>query len=274
VVGLGTLTEKFLPEVEVSPSLLETHLRESRFLSRAYSTISKDPEFNALVEMSNIMAVKRLRYNDHGPVHAKIVAGASLEIFKRILRTGVKPTTIRDGVAENIDDAMLVVMLGALLHDIGNSIHRVEHERTGSLLAVGLLDRVLRKIYPKNKKKRIMLRQEILHTIFSTSFEVQSLTIEAGCVKVGDGVDMSKGRARFPYKMGKNDIHAISAFSIDKVGISSDPSAPVLINVYMTERAGVFQLEKILIPKINSSGLRDYIRLRALYNGKELSIEY
>jgi metal-dependent HD superfamily phosphatase/phosphodiesterase len=31
--------------------------------------------------MSNVMAVERLKYNDHGPVHAKISSGAALEIF-------------------------------------------------------------------------------------------------------------------------------------------------------------------------------------------------
>jgi len=261
-------------EVEVSVSLLGKHLSKYKLVSRACRLLEREPEYNALVEMSNIMAVKRLKYNDHGPVHARIVAGASLEIFDRIVARGVKPTTIVDKTASNLEEAALVVFLGAMLHDVGNSIHRFNHELTGALLAKDLLDRVLRKLFPRNTRKRVLLRQEIMHAIHSTSYEVDSLTIEAGCVKVGDGTDMSKGRARIPYKMGKSDIHAVSALSIEKVTISSSDDKPVIINVYMSERAGVFQLEKVLFPKILSSGLKDYIGVKALCNGRELKLEY
>ncbi len=261
-------------EVEINHYLIERHVSGSKLLSKAYEALMSDEEYNALVEMSNVMAVKRLKYNDHGPVHAKIVAGASLEIFRRIVMSGVKPSTMVEGTSTSIDESMLVVMLGAFLHDVGNSVHRQNHEEIGALLAKDLVDRVLEDVLDASARRRIMLRQEILHIIYSTSFDVESLTVEAGSVKIGDGVDMSKGRARYPYKMGKNDIHAISALSIDKVTISTNSRYPVVIKVFMNERAGVFQLEKILIPKIRTSGLRSYVDLKPIYNGKEMRIEY
>ncbi len=267
-------TKDAFKETDVSPQIINEYLKAYPLLKKTYDTIFRDQEFNALVEMSNIMAVKRLRYNDHGPVHARIVAGSSLEIFNRLVERGVKPSSIIHKTVDTIDEARLIVMLGALLHDIGNSIHRIHHEELGALLAKDLLDRVLKKIYPKDIRKRVMIRQEVMHVIHSTSFESPSLTVEAGCVKVGDGVDMSQGRARFPYKLGKNDIHAISALSIEKVSISSNEQYPVVINVYMKERAGIFQLEKVLVPKIETSGLKKYIDVKALYAGKELKIEY
>ncbi|MEM0198194.1 MAG: HD domain-containing protein [Fervidicoccaceae archaeon] len=265
--------ESLEKEVTVGPSLINKHLQRNPLLERALNIIWEDPEFSALVEMSNIIAVKRLRYNDHGPVHAKVVAGSSLEIFRRIIARGILPTTVSDGTTSSIDEAELIVLLAALLHDIGNSIHRTNHELIGAIISKEILDRVLSSIIPDDARKRFMIRQEIMHAIYSTSFDVHSLTIEAGCVKIADGTDMSEGRARIPYRMGKNDIHAISALSIEKVTISSSNEFPVLITVYMKERAGVFQIEQVLAPKIRGSGLSNYTRVKAVWAGNELPMD-
>ncbi len=264
-----------MSEVEVSVQLLGKFLDKYEIVKKAFEVLERDPEYNALVEMSNVMAVKRLRYNDHGPVHARIVAGSSLEIFDRLVNSGVKPTTVADKTTSSVEEAALIIFLAAMLHDVGNSIHRENHEMTGALLAKDLIDRVLARIMPKtSRRKRVFMRQEIMHAIHSTSYDVQSLTIEAGCVKIGDGTDMSKGRARIPYKMGKSDIHAVSALSIERVTISSSPGKPVVINVYMSERAGVFQIERVLYPKINTSGLKEYVDVKAVCGGRELRLEF
>lgn len=261
-------------EVVVSPALITEHMQRNSLLKKAMDTIWGDPEFVAMLEMSNVMAVKRLRYNDHGPVHARIVSGSSLEIFKRLVSRGIVPTTISDGTSSNLEEAELIVMLAALLHDIGNSVHRMNHELIGAILSKDLIDRTLSSIFPDDQKKRIKMRQEIMHGIYATSFDVPSLTIEAGCVKVADGTDMSEGRARIPYRMGKNDIHAISALSIEKVTIGSTEEAPVVITVFMKERAGVFQIEQVLAPKIKGSGLSKWIKVKAVWEGSELPLEF
>lgn len=261
-------------EVEVGPSLLNKFLDAYPLIKKAYNTVTRDSEYAALVEMSNIMAVKRLLYNDHGPVHARIVAGSALEIFERLVESGVKPTTLEHKTVDTYEQSLLVVLLGTMLHDIGNSVHRNNHELIGALISGGLLNRLLTKILGGRveAKRRYMMRQEILHVIYSTAYDVQSLTVEAGSVKLGDGTDMSQGRARFPYRLGKNDIHAVSALSIERVTITSRSDKPVVINVYMKEKAGVFQIEKVLQPKIATSGLGKYVEVKAFHNGKEFKI--
>jgi len=267
-------SESIFSEAVVSPSLISEHLQRNPLLKKAMDIIWSDQEFTALLEMSNVMAVKRLRYNDHGPVHARIVSGSSLEIFRRLVSRGVSPTTVADGTASSVEEAELIVMLAALLHDIGNSVHRMNHELIGALISKDIIDRVLSSLFPDDQKKRIKMRQEVMHGIYSTSFEVPSLTVEAGSVKVADGTDMSEGRARIPYRMGKNDIHAISALSIEKVTIGSTDEVPVVITVFMKERAGVFQIEQVLIPKIRNSGLSKWIKVRAVWEGRELPLEF
>ncbi|MGC8563870.1 MAG: HD domain-containing protein [Fervidicoccaceae archaeon] len=269
-MGSETLSD----EVVVSPALISEHLQRNPMLRKAMDIIWSDSEYIAMLEMSNVMAVKRLKYNDHGPVHAKIVSGSSLEIFRRIVAHSITPTTISDGTSSSIEEAELIVMLAALLHDIGNSVHRMNHELIGALLSKDLLDRVLLSLFPDDQKKRVKLRQEVMHGIYATSFDVSSLTIEAGCVKVADGTDMSEGRARIPYRMGKNDIHAISALSIEKVTIGSTEETPVVITVYMKERAGVFQIEQVLVPKIKGSGISKWVKVKAVWEGSELPLDF
>lgn len=248
--------------VVVSPTLIYKHVSENPLLSHAFELLEKDEEVQELIRMSNVMAVTRLMYNDHGLVHARIVSGTSLELFEMLVKHGVEPTTIRDGTAHSLDEARLVVLLAAYLHDIGNAVHRTLHEYVGALLAKDILDRLLPQVLPNHPRKRIVaLRQEVMHAIFATEYNAQCLTIEAGVVKVSDGLDMSEGRARVPYRMGKRDMHAVSALSIRRVELSRGSERPIRITVYMDELAGLFQLEEVLSPKIRTSGLENYIEI-------------
>lgn len=260
-------------EVEVSPTLLGKHLRRYWLVAQANDLLSRDVEFNALLEMANINAVKRLRYNDHGPVHARIVAGSALEMLERLVGGGVTPSSMAARVTSSMEEVALVVFLAAMMHDLGNAVHRHNHEMLGAMIARPLLDRVLRRLFPEDRRKRILLRQEVMHAVYATEQEAQALTVEAGIVKVADGTDMAEGRARIPYMLGKNDIHALSALSVQRVTLSSLPDKPVVINVYMRDTAGVFQVEKVLGPKINTSGIRAHVAVRAFLDGRELRLE-
>ncbi len=255
--------------VIVSPHLVNKFLEKYPLLEKAWRLLEEDVEVQQLLRMSNIMAVTRLKYNDHGPVHARIVAGSALEIFDLLVKGGIEPTTIRDNVASSLEESMLVVLLASYLHDIGNSVHRDNHEFHGYILAKDILDRLLPDVV-SSKHKVYALRQEILHAIYSTDYDVKCLTVEAGVVKIADGTDMAEGRARVPYRLGKIDMHSVSALSIKRVDIESGVSRPVRINVYMTDKAGLFQVLEVLMPKVNTSGIGRYLEISVYVNGSEL----
>ncbi len=255
--------------VIVNPELLDSFTGGNPLLMKAYSVLASDPEVQELWIMANVIAVKRLKYNDHGPVHARIAAGASLMLYKLLMDNGVESTLIRDGVLEDPEYAWLVPLYGALLHDIGNSIHRDMHEKLGSLLARPIIDRALGRIV-EDERLRIRLRQEIMHSIHCTAYDVDCLTIEAGCVAVGDGLDMAEGRARVPYRLGGVNIHSISALSIRKVEIVEGDRTPIKILVHMTERAGIFQVDEVLMPKLKGTPLKDLVEIYAIVNGEPL----
>jgi len=253
--------------VLVSPDLVYYHLR-SRKLREVFELLEADAEVQSFLKMANTMAVVRLHYNDHGPVHSRIVSGAALEIFKNIEET-VTPSIVRDGVGE-LNDAKIVSMCGAYLHDIGNAVHRKDHHIHGVVIANTILARLLPEVYPDDPERCMRIRSEILHCIYAHQEGVRCLSVEAGIAKVADGTDMAHGRARIPYQIGKVDIHSLSALAIRSVKIERGESIPVRILVDMENPAGVFQIEEVLQKKIVTSGIEDKVEVVAIVDGEEL----
>jgi len=253
--------------VAVSNRVIHRHL-DSPLLSEAFRFLENDIETQSYLTMSNIMAVKRLGYNDHGPVHAKIIAGSALEIFS-LLTDSVEPSSVMNGVCDYVD-SRLIVLLGAYLHDVGNAVHRVDHEKTGALLAGNLLDRLLLNLYDHDPGLAYRVKSEVLHAIYSSDDSLPCLSVEAGVVTVADGTDMAGGRSRVPFLSGKNDIHAISAQAINKVAIVKGDMKPVSIQVFMDNPAGIFQIEEVIGKKIRSSGIGELVEVVASMNGEEI----
>ncbi len=229
--------------------------------SQMWELLRNDPEVNADWDIANYIAVNRMQFNDHGDVHVKIVAASALKMLKLLLEGGVTPGAIKDRAADE-DDVHLIVMTGALLHDIGIQVHREDHNLHSVYLAIPLLNRLLPKIYDEPE---IMyeIRGHILHCIYAHRFEVKDLTDEAALVGIADGTDMTKGRGRMAFDRGNLSIHVISALAIEKVNITKGVHAPIRIIVEMSNSAGVFQVEETLADKITGGPLQDYIEVVA-----------
>lgn len=253
--------------VLVSSKLIHSHLKKLK-LQKMFKLLEKDTDVQTYLSMANTMAVKRLMYNDHGPVHSRIVAGTALEIAE-ILSEKVNMSVVEDGEGD-LTDAQMVTLCGAYLHDVGNAVHRDLHHIHGCLIAERVLEKLLPPLYRNNRRQVLRLKQEILHCIFSSEENLRCLSVEAGIVKVADGLDMAEGRARVPYEIGKVDIHSLSALSIKSVEIGKGKNRPLKILVKMSNPAGVFQIEHILQQKIRTSGIQNLIEIVALQNGVEI----
>jgi len=253
--------------VTVSANLINSHLNEPK-VEQMFRLLETDLEVQNTLRMSNVMAVERLKYNDHGPVHSKIVSGSALEIFNLLIQE-VTPTTVQNNVC-SLEDAKVVVLCGSYLHDLGNSIHRVDHHIHSCIIANPILDRLLKKVYPEDPALAVRIKSEILHTIFSHEEEIECLSVEAGAAKIADGTDMAQGRTRIPYRSGKVDIHSLSALSITKVEIEKGKRKPVQIFVSMNNPAGVFQIEEVLERKLKTSGIQDLVDVIALEKGIQI----
>jgi metal-dependent HD superfamily phosphatase/phosphodiesterase len=65
------------------------------------------------------------------------------------------------------------------------------------------------------------------------------------------------------------DIHKYSANSIEAVRISPGKEKPIRIEVHMSSEVGLFQIEEILLGKINVSPAKPYVELYAIINDEE-----
>ncbi|WP_189072862.1 phosphohydrolase [Deinococcus sedimenti] len=247
--------------IEEANQAIRTDLREYPRALAAYDALRNDPEALAHWDMANYITMRKLGYNDHGRVHAFITGAAGLAITELLLEGGVRTDIMESGVGDT-DDVFLTVILGTMLHDIGNQIHRVGHEAHGVALALPIIDRIMTPLYP-DPFKRVKVRSFILGAINCHDLNPAPLTMEGGIVAVADGTDITKGRGRKAFSLGSVDIHSISALAVDQVVIERGRDKPVLISVTMNNSGGIFQVEEILAPKVIRTPLRRFVDLRA-----------
>jgi hypothetical protein len=234
--------------------------RHNQVLSQLMRRVNADVELQTLWKCSNINAVDRSGISDHGRVHIQIVTNIALKLARLLFASGLAPDVVRHH-GLTVDDAEVIVVLAALLHDIGIAIHRDEHEHFSLLLAPAKIKELLEGLYSVETHTIVMA--ETLHAMISHRREGRPLTLEAGIVKVADALDITKGRSRIPFEAGQVNIHSLSAAAIEQVRIGRGEAKPVLIEIDMANSAGIFQVDDLLRGKLKSSGLASYIEVVA-----------
>ncbi len=235
-------------------------------LERVMNNVRRDVRLRAFWKCSNVMAIDRMGYTDHGPTHVKIVSNLALKLLRILVDKQVKPSIVRDYGLGN-DDAEVVVVLGSVFHDLGMVVIRHHHEMYSAIMAREFIERCLKPVY--SKEERAILTSEVLHCIVAHERPNLPLTVEAGIVGIADALDMEAGRARIPFESGKIDIHAVSALSIEKVEVVEGGAKPITISIRMSNSAGVFQIDELLKPRIEISGLQQYFHVVAEITGEK-----
>jgi metal-dependent HD superfamily phosphatase/phosphodiesterase len=190
--------------------------------------------------------------SDHSWVHLRIVLNIALRMF-RLLHAAGRESAVERDFGMMADDAEIVVAGACLLHDLGMSIQRVDHEAFSLFLAADHLDALLAGVY--EEPERTVIASEILHAIIGHRSGGAPLTLEAGVVRVADALDMEHGRARVALETQLPNIHSLSAAAIDDVRIVRGSQRTIRVEVDMNNSAGVFQLDELLARKLRGSGL-------------------
>ncbi len=257
-----------VPPAGVTPPqriMIRLPMRHNPRLQQIIERVNRDDELYALWQVANVNAVQRLRMSDHGPVHVQIIANIALKLLRLLVERNVQPSVVAHHNLTN-EDAEVVVALGSLSHDLGMSIHRVDHEQYSLLLARSKIKELLDGIY--DVPAMTILTSEILHAIISHRAGGRPFTLEAGIVRVADALDMAEGRSRIPFQAGKVDIHSISAMAIEQVRIEAGREKPIRIVVRMNNSAGIFQLDDLLKDKLEGSGLEPFVEVEATIEGE------
>ncbi len=260
------VSEEAEREVRLSPAEAVAQMRikvpaqRNRKLRTLLERVNADDGLKALWHVSNVNAVKRLGINDHSWVHIQIVANIGLRLLRILQKRGVQPAMVEDYDMKQ-EDAEVVVLLGALLHCIGMSVHRDRHEDWSLFLAEPKARQLLAGAYEEPELTVVV--SEVLQAITSHRESGRPLTLEAGIVRVADALDIEEGRSRIPFERGQVSIHSISAAAIDEVIISEGNDRPVSIEIKMNNSAGIYQVDELLKSKLRGSGLEPYVEIVA-----------
>jgi metal-dependent HD superfamily phosphatase/phosphodiesterase len=240
--------------------------RHNPELRRVMQLVNEDEDLYALWTAANVNAVERLSMTDHGPVHVKIVMNIAVKMLRVLVDAGVQPGVVRNYDMEPTV-AEVVVALASLMHDLGMSIHRADHESYSLFIADQKLREILPEIYPP--RVATVVRAEVQHAIISHRSGGKPLTLEAGIVRIADALDMAKGRSRIPFEAGSLSIHSVSAAAVDSVSIERGETKPIAVVIEISNSAGLFQLDQLLLSKLQGSGMEKHLEIRVKVGEEE-----
>jgi metal-dependent HD superfamily phosphatase/phosphodiesterase len=234
--------------------------RGNRKLRRVLDRVNSDAQLKAWWHVANVNAVVRMRINDHSWVHIQIVVNIALKLLRQLTKHGIEPSAVRDYGLTN-DDAEVIVVLSALMHCVGMSVHRRGHEDFSLFLSEPKMRELLDGIY--DEPDRTVVISEVLQAITSHRADGEPLALEAGILRVADALDMAKGRSRIPFEAGSVSMHSLSAAAIDEVSIGDGEEKPVKIEILMNNSSGLYQVDGLLKAKLRGSGLEPYVEVIA-----------
>jgi uncharacterized protein len=252
------------PAEAVAEARVRAPTRGNRRLEALLEAVNADPEVRTWWYMAQVTS-ERLEMSDHSWVHVQIVLNVALRLLRLLARAGVEPAMVVDHGMRN-RDAEVVVAAGALLHDVGLSIHRSDHETYSLFLAERKLRHLLADVY--EEPQRTVVVSEALHSIIGHRRRGEPYTLEAGVVRVADALDMAQGRSRIPFEVGRIGIHSLSAAAVDEVDISAGTDRAIRLEIKLNNSAGIFQVDDLLATKIRGTPLEPHVEVVAEVEGE------
>jgi metal-dependent HD superfamily phosphatase/phosphodiesterase len=234
--------------------------RGNKRLKRLLEAVDGDLQVKAWWHAAAVNA-ERLNMSDHSWVHIQIVLNIALRLARLLFARDVTPSVVADHGLD-VRDAEVVIAGAALLHCVGMSIHRTDHEAYSLFLTADKLPQLLEGIY--EEPERSIVVAETLHAIISHRSKGAPFTIEGAIVRVADALDMARGRSRVPFEAGHTNIHSLSAYAIEEVriGAGGDDKA-VRVEIEMSNSAGIFQVDEGLGTKLRGTPLERHIEVVA-----------
>jgi uncharacterized protein len=252
------------PAEAVDEARVRAPTRGNRRLEALLEAVNADEEVRTWWYMAQVTS-ERLEMSDHSWVHVQIVLNVALRLLRLLARSDVAPAMVVDHGMRN-RDAEVVVAAGALLHDVGLSINRSDHETYSLFLAERKLRDLLADVY--EEPQRTVVVSEALHAIIGHRRRGEPYTLEAGVVRVADALDMAQGRSRIPFEAGRIGIHSLSAAAVDEVDISAGTERAIRLDIKLNNSAGIFQVDDLLATKIRGTPLEPHVEVIAEVEGE------
>jgi metal-dependent HD superfamily phosphatase/phosphodiesterase len=233
--------------------------RGNRRLQHLLDAVDADLQIKAWWHAAGVNA-ERLHMSDHSWVHIQIVLNIALRLSRLLFARSVQPSIVADHGLE-VRDAEVVIAGAAMLHCIGMSIHRIDHESYSLFMTADKLGGLLAPVY--DEPERSIVVAETMHAIISHRSKGAPFTIEGAILRVADALDMARGRSRVPFEAGHMNIHSLSAYAIEEVRIAAGDEKAVRVEIEMSNSAGIFQVDEGLGTKLRGTQLEEHIEVVA-----------
>src|SRR5436309_15863208 len=198
---------RLTPAEAVARMRINVPVRGNRKLRTLIERVNEDDQLKGWWHVSNVNAVSRMEINGRSWVHVQIVTNIALKLLRQLTKHGVEPGLVRDFGLEQ-DDAEIVVVLAALFHCVGMSIHRQGHEDFSLFLSEPKLRELLDGLY--EEPDLTLICSEVLQAITSHRDYGKPLTLESGIVRVADALDVAAPRSRIPFERCSGCMHLLT----------------------------------------------------------------
>ena len=147
---------KSVKEVATETKILE-RLENFSVCKQLAEVLFADKELQEMQEYANNVSIKRLGYNDHGPVHMRQVVINAIKMLKILNESGIK-TSLEEEETGTFEDSLCAVVIAGLMHDLGMMTGRQGHEEMSVMLALPLIDKKKKKIFGEDIHKRVIIK--------------------------------------------------------------------------------------------------------------------
>jgi metal-dependent HD superfamily phosphatase/phosphodiesterase len=235
--------------IPAEPPIFSVPARHNPRLQAVAERINADDELRQLWRSANVNAVDRLGLGDCGEVHVRIVANAALKLMRLLRDAGHQPSVVTYHRLTP-DEAEVIVVLGAAMHDLGLAVHTdpAVAARASLVLADRKFHELLDGLY--TARERAVLTAEALHAVAAQEAGVDCLTLEAGVLRLADALDLTKGRARLPDEASHRPGAANSVPVVDEVTIQRAKAPPVRVVLRLSRADGLPAVEALLQSKL------------------------
>jgi metal-dependent HD superfamily phosphatase/phosphodiesterase len=243
------------PPVEPLPFAVPA--RHNPRLHALAERINVDDELRQLWRCANANAVERLGLGDCGEVHVRIVANAALKLLRLLRDAGVPPAAVqRQRLAG--DDAEVVVVLAAALHDLDLAVGAGDQPSAGLALAALKGRELLTGVY--GVRERTIVLAEALHAISAQPAGALCLTREAAVLRLADALDLAKGRVRMPSDPARGPMGTVP---VEEVTILNAKGPPVQVVIRLSQAEARGAMEALLHHRLRGTGLDGQIAILA-----------
>lgn len=237
-----------------TPSSFTVPARHNPRLQKLVERINADDELRQLWRCANINMVERGQHGDHGETHMRIVANAALRLLRLLMEGGLTPSVMTHHHLPR-EEAEVIVVLSAALHDVGHAAHPLAPASLGLVLAERKARDLLTGLYPA--RERTIVLAETLHAIHAHLLGQPGQTLESHILRLADALDMThhrQGTGRLPAQPG----------GISEVNLVRGHTRPVRVEVRLHTSAALPLAQQAIQRGLHLSPLLESVELVAL----------